>query len=308
MFDLRQIQYFEAVYRLRSFSQAADEMHLTHAALTKSIKTLEHKWDVQLFHRTTRRVSPTAAGHRLYEKVPSFLAQAEALRQTALREQRHIRLMCGPVVLDTLVHPALLALRAQYHDSRISAETKPPLEALEDIIERRADLMLIHANTLKALPYGDRLSITPLIDEAYAVVCRRGHAVLDGPRHLENIIPYDWAIAGFDMFFAQTLPSDLATQLHRHDFPKYRLLSQTACLDMVRQSDVLTLVPQRSAAQLQAAHDVESFTFPGPLRFTVCAARLKARNDRQNNDGQNKAAQDDIMLDDFIAALRGGDG
>ena len=111
--------------RLRSFSQAADEMHLTNAALTKSIKTLEHKWDVQLFHRTTRRVSPTAAGHRLYEKVPLFLAEAEALRQTAMREQRHIRLMCGPVVLDTLVHPALLALRKQYADSLISAETSP---------------------------------------------------------------------------------------------------------------------------------------------------------------------------------------
>ncbi|MCH1541674.1 MAG: LysR family transcriptional regulator [Alphaproteobacteria bacterium] len=294
MFDLRQIQYFEAVYRLRSFSQAADEMHLTHAALTKSIKTLEHKWDVQLFHRTTRRVSPTAAGHRLYEKVPLFLAEAEALRQTAMREQHHIRLMCGPVVLDTLVHPALLALREKYPDSRVSAETKPPLEALEDIVERRADLMLIHANTLKALPYGDRLEVTPVVDEAYAVVCRRGHEVLSGTRQLADIIPHDWAIAGFDMFFEQTLPDDLGADLQAHDFPKYRLLSQTACLDMVRQSDVLTLVPQRSAAQLDGHGDVESFAFPGPLRFSVCAARLKTRGDKN---------QESEMLDAFISAL-----
>jgi len=301
MFDIRQIQYFEAVYRLRSFSQAADEMHLTHAALTKSIKTLEHKWDVQLFHRTTRRVSPTAAGHRLYEKVPLFLAEAEALRQTAMREQRHIRLMCGPVVLDTLVHPALLALRKQYADSRISAETKPPLEALEDIIERRADLMLIHANTLKALPYGDRLGVTPIIDEPSAVICRRGHEVLAGPRSLADIIPHDWAIAGFDMFFAQTLPDNLEADLAAHDFPKYRLLSQTACLDMVRQSDVLTLVPQRSAAQLDAQDALESFAFPGPLRFSVCAARLKTSPNKSGDTSQASA-----LLDAFISALHQG--
>jgi len=294
MFDIRQIQYFEAVYRLRSFSHAADEMHLTHAALTKSIKTLEQKWDVQLFHRTTRRVSPTAAGHRLYEKVPLFLAEAEALRQTAMREQRHIRLMCGPVVLDTLVHPALLALRAKYHDSRFSAETKPPLEGLEDVLERRADVMLIHANTLKALPYGDRLDVTPIIDEPYRVICRRGHKLLSGKKKLADIIPHDWAIAGFDMFFQQTLPPPLASALTAHDFPKYRLLSQAACLDLVRQSDVLTLVPERSAAQLTAQDALTDFAFPGPLRFTICAARVKSGTDRPENN----------LLEEFIAALR----
>ena len=295
MFDIRQIQYFEAVYRLRSFSQAADEMHLTHAALTKSIKTLEHKWGVQLFHRTTRRVSPSAAGHRLYEKVPLFLAEAEALRQTAMREQRHIRLMCGPVVLDTLVHPALLALRAKYDDTRISAETKPPLEGLEDVLEQRADLMLIHANTLKALPYGERLMVTPIVDEPYRVICCSGHEVLSGNRQLDDIIPHDWAIAGFDMFFQQTLPQPLAALLSTHDFPKYRLLSQTACLDLARQSDVLTLVPERSAVYLTRQDGLSSFAFPGPLRFTICAARVKNKATDTAEHG---------LLEEFIAALR----
>jgi LysR family transcriptional regulator of abg operon len=272
MFDLRHIQHFEAVYRLRSFSQAANEVHLTHAAITKSIKVLEQKWDVKLFQRTTRRVTPTAAGDRLYEKVPGFLAEAENLRQLAMREQGHIRLMCGPVVLDTLVHPALLALRKQNAESHITAETKPPLEAMEDLMARRADLMLIHANTLQALPYGNRLEIMPIIDEPYLVVCQKGHPVLATEKQLEDIIPYDWAIAGFDMFFAQTLPPHLADALQAQDFPKYRLLSQTACLDMVRQSDVLTLVPQRSEHLLTPPRAFDSFVFPGPLRFNVCAA------------------------------------
>lgn len=272
MFDLRHIQHFEAVYRLRSFSQAADEVHLTHAAITKSIKVLEQKWDVKLFHRTTRRVTPTAAGDRLYKKVPGFLAEAENLRQVALREHGHIRLMCGPVVLDTLVHPALLALRKQHTEGHITAETKPPLEAMEDLMARRADLMLIHANTLQALPYGNRLEIMPIIDEPYLVVCQKDHPVLASEKQLADIIPYDWAIAGFDMFFAQTLPAHLADALQVQDFPKYRLLSQTACLDMVRQSDVLTLVPQRSAHLLTPSRAFDSFVFPGPLRFKICAA------------------------------------
>lgn len=291
MFDIRQIQHFEAVYRLRSFSQAADEMHLTHAALTKSIKALEQKWAVHLFHRTTRQVSPTAAAQRLYEQVPRFLAEAEALREAAKSDQRHIRLMCGPVVLDTLVHPALLRLRENYGQARISAETKPPLQAVEDVVQRRAELMLIHANTLKALPYGSRLRVTPIVDEPYLVICRRGHPVLATDKGLDAIIPHDWAIAGFDMFFEQTLPARLSRALRDNAFPKYRLLSQTACLDMVRQSDVLTLIPERSLAALHPRAAFDHFAFPGPLRFSVCAA-------------QRREATGDGLVDDFIAALQ----
>lgn len=290
MFDIRQIQHFEAVYRLRSFSQAANEVHLTHAALTKSIKALEQKWGVSLFHRTTRQVTPTEAGARLYEKVPGFLAQAQDLHDTAVHEQRHIKLMCGPVVLDTLVHPALLAMRQQNLPLRISAETKPPQQAIEDVVQGRADLMLIHANTLKALPYGSQLDITAIIDEPYRVVCRAGHRVLTSPRQLDDIIVHDWAIAGFDMFFEQTLPQDLARLLQRHEFPKYRLLSQTACLDMVSQSDVLTLIPARSLAPLAARDGFADFAFPAPLRFNICAAQ------RRNQ------ARDDI-LNSFVTAL-----
>lgn len=291
MFDIRQIQHFEAVYRLRSFSQAADEMHLTHAALTKSIKALEQKWGVHLFHRTTRQVSPTAAAQRLYDQVPRFLAQAEALRAAAKSDERHIRLMCGPVVLDTLVHPALLRLRQNYAQARISAETKPPLQALEDVVQRRADLMLIHANTLKALPYGSHLRVTQIIDEPYLVICRRGHHVLKTDKGLDATIPHDWAIAGFDMFFEQTLPEYLSRALRDNMFPKYRLLSQTACLDMVRQSDVLTLIPERSLKSLHPYKAFDHFAFPGPLRFSVCAA-------------QRDDATDDKLVDDLITELQ----
>ncbi len=290
MFEMRQIQYFEAVYRLRSFSRAAEEMHLTHAALTKSIKSLEARWGVQLFQRTTRQVTPTAAGHRLYEKVPSFLAEAASLQDVAAREQRHIKLMCGPVVLETLVHPALLALREKYPETRFSAATKPPLLAMEDILGRRADLMLIHENTLQALPNRAQLAITPIINEPYLVACRHGHDVLQSERQFADIITFDWAVAGFDMLFEQTLPAKLNADLQAHGFPKYRLLSQTACLDMVRRSDVLTLIPQRSADFFENDAEIALFDFPLPLRFSICAAQpIKNISDR--------------MLDDFIAAL-----
>ena len=77
MIDLRRIQHFESVYRLGSFSKAANELNLTHSALTKSIKALETDWDVRLFHRTTRVVEPTEAGKRLHAMANDFLSFAD---------------------------------------------------------------------------------------------------------------------------------------------------------------------------------------------------------------------------------------
>jgi LysR family transcriptional regulator of abg operon len=274
MTDLRQIEHFEAVYRLRSFSRAADEVNLTHAALTKSIKSLEGRWDVKLFHRTTRSVTPTAAGQRLYKMVPAFLAHATRVRLSVNDDERAIHIVCGPVVLDMLVHPALLKLRETDRHVRVSAESKPPLLALEDIVQRRADIMLAHGRAMQGLPHQSQIDVTQIVDEPYFVMARADHDVLGGARRIEDIVRYDWAIAGFDNFFVQSMPSDLSALLEAHHFPKYRLLSQAACLDMVRQSDVLTAVPERVAKPLIDNSDYAGFEFPGDFRFEVSVATL----------------------------------
>lgn len=53
---------FEAAARLLSFSKAADELHVTHGAISRAIKNLEDQLGVQLFERGTRSVSLTEVG------------------------------------------------------------------------------------------------------------------------------------------------------------------------------------------------------------------------------------------------------
>ncbi|MFM7027168.1 MAG: LysR family transcriptional regulator [Chakrabartia sp.] len=78
-YDLGLVRRFEAVYRRASFSRAAEELGITHSAMTKSIRTLENLWSIQLFERTTRSVVATAAGRRLAELAPELLPLARLL-------------------------------------------------------------------------------------------------------------------------------------------------------------------------------------------------------------------------------------
>ncbi|MER8762146.1 transcriptional regulator GcvA [Mesorhizobium sp. M0968] len=66
---------FEAAARLLSFSKAAEELHVTHGAISRAIKNLEDQLGVQLFERGTRSVSLTAIGEPYARAVREALAQ-----------------------------------------------------------------------------------------------------------------------------------------------------------------------------------------------------------------------------------------
>ena len=81
---LSSLRPFEAAARLESFSRAADELHLTHGAVSHQVRALEEHLGVPLFVRHGKRVALTAAGRAFAETVRGALdaiaAGAEALR------------------------------------------------------------------------------------------------------------------------------------------------------------------------------------------------------------------------------------
>lgn len=66
---LQALRALEAAARRRSFSRAAEELHLTHSAVSHHLRALETELGVELFRRTGSRMIPTAAGAQLAERV-----------------------------------------------------------------------------------------------------------------------------------------------------------------------------------------------------------------------------------------------
>ena len=65
--DIRKIEYFMKVAETLNFSKAAEQLHISHQALSKQIQQLEREVGAKLLERTTTRVSLTEVGAKLYE-------------------------------------------------------------------------------------------------------------------------------------------------------------------------------------------------------------------------------------------------
>jgi LysR family glycine cleavage system transcriptional activator len=83
---LNSLRTFEAVARLRSFTRAARELHVTPAAVSHQIRGLEEYLGVTLFRRTTRKLAltdqATAAAEKLREAFDRIGQSVEMLRSS----------------------------------------------------------------------------------------------------------------------------------------------------------------------------------------------------------------------------------
>jgi DNA-binding transcriptional LysR family regulator len=105
--DLKQLKYFLAVAEEKSFSRAAERLHISQPPLSQQIMKLESELGVKLFARTTRSFELTVAGKALMLEASDLLGRMrmtiDTIRQIDRGEVGRLRVgivgsaMWGPI-------------------------------------------------------------------------------------------------------------------------------------------------------------------------------------------------------------------
>ena len=121
--DAGDLLAFLAVARERSFTRAAAKLGMTQSALSQIIRNLEERLGVRLLNRTTRSVTPTQAGERLFQSVgPKFTEMdADLAVLSELREKPAgtVRLTATEYAASEILLPAMRKLLPKYPDINV---------------------------------------------------------------------------------------------------------------------------------------------------------------------------------------------
>jgi LysR family glycine cleavage system transcriptional activator len=137
--SLNALRAFEAAARHRSFTLAAEELSVSHAAISRHVRGLEEALGLRLFRRDGRGVVPTEDGGHLADAAGEAFARIEAVvaELTGEPERGLLRLSVEPAFANRWLVPRLAAFQALHPLVEISID---PTTALADMRHDPIDL------------------------------------------------------------------------------------------------------------------------------------------------------------------------
>jgi DNA-binding transcriptional LysR family regulator len=116
--NLNSLLVFSGVYRSASMTLAAQEMGMTQPGVTQHIKNLEALLNVELFHRTGKKLIPSKSAEVLYEGLNESLENIETLLSNISQKDRqftgNVRIGVPIEFGNTMVLPNLSRIRRQF--------------------------------------------------------------------------------------------------------------------------------------------------------------------------------------------------
>jgi LysR family glycine cleavage system transcriptional activator len=139
--SLNQLRAFEAAARPQSFSKAADELFVTHAAVSRHVRELEEWLGTKLFVRTGRGVVLSDAGKRYAARLtPIFDAIAEATRDAMIEgDSSHLTVAPDGAFASRWLIPRLGSFNAAHPEIELSVS---PGEYISDFYKGEDDIAI----------------------------------------------------------------------------------------------------------------------------------------------------------------------
>ncbi len=243
MMNFSQMRHLLAVHQTGSFSRAAEQVHLTQPALSRSIQSLEEELGLPLIDRIGKRNEFTAFGEAVIARARRITFEAEEIRRTAQLLQGGVT---GSIRIGMGAGPSALFMQRLLERM---AHEHPMIHV--DTWQGGADVLLkqLHDKELDALVLDTRvanptedLQVEQLPDVPAGFLCRKGHPLLDLPRvRIDDLCRYRVASSRLSAEIGRLLIERYGPSAHPDKLVTMRSDSLPALLETVAHSDIVYL-------------------------------------------------------------------
>ncbi len=204
--DTQNLLAFVKVAESRSFSEAAESLHITQPAVSKRIATLESQLDTRLFDRISRTVQLTEAGSAL-------LPRAEHILQAVRDAKRSIDDLQGEIAGNLSIGishhiglhrlpPVLQAFSERYPKVHFDIDFMDSEEAYEQITHGRIELGVVTLDPTGNSP----LTSQPVWQDNLVVTVASGHPLAStNDINLTTLSHYRAILPGLNTYTGQII-------------------------------------------------------------------------------------------------------
>ena len=241
--NLRHLEHLLALADVGSFSRAAEKLHITQSALSRSIQSLEEELGGPLVDRIGKRNELTPLGQVVLERARRVVHEAAELKQGAKVLQQgalgnlHLGLGSGPGAM--LMTPWLIHMAHNHPGVKVSITRGPTELQLQQLRDRALDALVVDVR--RVTPAAD-LRIGPVFDMPAGVVCRAGHPLLaqypDGVP-FQALLRYPMASIPLSVEVARLLVARYGPRADPAEWTTLQCEEIASLLDTVRQTDAI---------------------------------------------------------------------
>lgn len=267
--NLKHLSHWLALAETGSFSRAAEKLHITQSALSRSIQVLEEELGGPLVDRVGKKNELTPLGLSVLERARRIVHEAQELKQGAALLQEgglgslRVGLGSGPGAM--LMTPWLCHMAEHHPTVHVSVARGSTELQLVQLRERQLDALVVDVRRVTMAP---DLKMEHIVEMRAGFVCRQGHPLLQQ----KNLLPFE-ALLAYPMA-STPLSQEVARILVDHYGPRANpaQMSTLQCediaslIDVVRQTDAVFLGIMGAARQGLADGSLVELRLEPPFR------------------------------------------
>jgi DNA-binding transcriptional LysR family regulator len=241
--DLKQIQYFIALFEDGSVTRAAKRLHIVQPALSMQIARLEEELNQKLFERGAHGMSPTAAGRQMYRLfLPIMRDITHAREQLVQRDEvvaGNITIGLIASIAEGALAEALTSFRARYPQVEVTVADGYSTTLIDWVAGGQLDVAIINKPRAQL-----SLDSRPLLDEEMVLATSAAHGPdLPGSVQLASLPAVELVLPTKRHGLRGVLDS-AAHQLDMMITPKYEIDALGTIVKLVASTNMATILPR----------------------------------------------------------------
>ncbi|MBS4172218.1 LysR family transcriptional regulator [Bacillus sp. FJAT-49736] len=269
MVSLGQLEAFVKIVEDKSFTRAAEALHLTQPGISHTISSLENELGVTLFNRNKKGIELTDAGEALLPFAREALQQIEKMKQTSAEflglKKGTVKLGGFPSIMAKYVPSLIASFQRKYPNIRFSLYEG----SYEKVVEMLEKGIIDIGFTVSPVP--NYLKFIPLIEDKMMVVLPWNHRLAEKDHlALEEI--------SNERFIKDLGCERYLKELYLNNSPNidFAISDLNIILSLIHEELGITILPEMSVSNLH--YNVKTIKLDPPVSRNIVICYDERRN------------------------------